>query len=313
MPAIEHVTKKLRGKLVSFKVRSDDGWGTGTFERELSDTDRAKGFAFEEIISVTGKVLNVREGDSVELDGSWTDTKYGKQFKIKTATPIAPATNEGVVSWMCSRFPDVGRNRALEMVARFGDTLWQTIEGNPLALCEIRGITPERADSIRAAYLENIGERDHMIKLRGWGLTDNQISRCLVEWKKLDVVIERLTENPYQLAQVVHGFGFLRADKVALAMGIDPEAPSRIRAGVLHTLEEASSEGHTYVAGGKLREMASRMLGVDSKKVVAEILWVVDAGQVVRRDWRVYSKRMDAAETTCANALRRMLGKGNAA
>lgn len=284
--------------LVGHKVFTADGWGKGNLEVPGEDFT----------VIVTGKLLNVRTGDSVEVIGGYvTDPKYGRQFKVDSCTPYVPDSTDGIVLWMVSRFPDVGRTRAHAMIARFGDALWKVIAEEPARLAEINGITVERAAAISAAYKSVAHEREHMTRLRGWGLTDKQVARCLEAWGDLAIVIERIRADPYELASVVDGFGFKRADRVAMAMGIKPDAPSRIRAGIMYTLDEGAAEGHCFLWGEMLRNMAARLLGVERALIVKEIFAVCEMRRVVRRGARVYSIRYDRAEAACAAVIVRML------
>ena len=50
-----------------------------------------------------------------------------------------------------------------------------------------------------------------------------------------------------RLAREVWGIGFKTADTIARAVGIAPDAPERLQAGVLHALGTASDEGHTLL------------------------------------------------------------------
>ena len=50
--------------------------------------------------------------------------------------------------------------------------------------------------------------------------------------------ITQVRENPYALAQQVHGIGFLLADRLANQIGIRGDFPLRVQAGVLHVLRE---------------------------------------------------------------------------
>ncbi len=58
--------------------------------------------------------------------------------------------------------------------------------------------------------------------------------------------ISTVKENPFALADEVFGIGFMRADAIAQSMGIDPDAPNRIRAGLHFALNQLAKEGHVY-------------------------------------------------------------------
>jgi exodeoxyribonuclease V alpha subunit len=302
MPAIQQETVTVKGELTAYRVMNGDGWGVGAL--------RPAGAA--ESVPVVGKLVGARVGDTVELSGTWTEhPRFGRQLKVRACNTARPDDGDGIVKWLASRLPDVGEGRARALVERFGAQLWDVIEQTPEALAQVPGITAARAEAINAAYVSHKAERDHMIALRGWGLTDSQVARCIEAWKcSLGEAVERVRQNPYALSQCVYGFGFKRADLVATKMGIAHDAPERIRAGVEWSLDEASSDkGHCYVAGAALQRAVAELLGVSFPAVAAAIKDCAAAGRIIRRDWRIYTQRMDVAERQCADALRRLLGR----
>lgn len=302
MTTITQKTETLRGELVAWRTYSQ-GWGFG--ELRIAESDSKTPLRF------TATLVNARLGDTLELTGSFVDhPKFGRQFKAKSATPVRSEGVDGAVKWMASRFPDVGAKRAQELRDTFGDQLWHVIEHEPERLATLNGITLERAQAISAAYKRVAGERDAMVTLRGWGLTDGQIAHCVEQWDSLEDTIERLRANPYLLSQDVHGFGFKRADEVARAMGVRKDAPERIKAGVEYTLETAQTQnGHVYVPGRALQRMTAELLGVGEEMVGPAIRAVAESGRIVRRGWRVYTRRMDYAEGLVADGLRRLLAR----
>jgi exodeoxyribonuclease V alpha subunit len=289
-------TDTLRGELISFQPLTPDGWGKGWVQ------------AAAERHCVTGKLVGVQPGDTVELAGTWMDTKYGRQFKVRQCTSTVPQTTAGVVAWMTSALPDIGGKRALALVSKFGVAgLWETIETNPRALCVIDGITPARADAIAVAYEEQRADRDAMIALRGWGLTDNQVARCVERWDTPAEVVAVIRANPYELMVCVAGFGFLRADDVAVRAGIALDSPLRIAAALHHTLGEAVTKGHCYLPMGQLRAQTERLLGVGEQLVAAAMGVEFRAARMVVRGPRVYAPLLEAAETVCADKLELLL------
>ena len=299
--AVQHEPQKLRGLLRAHKVLTADGWGKGELDIGTADGPM-------EPIIVVGKLLNVRVGDTVEVIGeASTHPKFGLQFKVTSCTPVPPDTRQGVVLWMASRLPDVGATRARALVDAFGETLWSIIETAPMRLTEVTGITEARALAIAAAYAEVSGEREHMVLLRNWGLTDSQVAKCIGTWGSLATVVEHVRADPFELAMVVDGFGFLRADKVARKMGIALDAPGRIRAAILYMLDVSAVEGHCFMWGGRLRAMAASLLGVHEDLVVNQIFAVLEMQRCVRRGARVYTVKLDKAEAACAASIARML------
>jgi exodeoxyribonuclease V alpha subunit len=176
---------------------------------------------------------------------------------------------------------------------------------------------PPRAQEILAAYVENKGERDRVVKLKGWGLTDGQIARVVDQWG--DHAEAELVKNPYSLMDAVDGFGWQRADQVAQRMGVKLDSPPRCSAALMHGLKEGAGHGNTYVSNGKLVSLAAvkYLGGVDETKVRAALAELEQAGKVVRHGVNIYLPKLAAAEATLAEAFssraQRAAKKGKAA
>src|SRR5690606_6340392 len=73
--------------------------------------------------------------------------------------------------------------------------------------------------------------------------------------------IQLLTENPYRLIEEVEGVGFTRADDLGKRLGITGNHPDRIKAAILHLLNQAAlSEGHVYLDAEHILPEVKRML-----------------------------------------------------
>lgn len=286
----------LRGELMSFRVRGQDFWGIGTV-RTLQDGGE---------VTIVGKVLGAREGDTVEFEGELvTHERYGRQFKVRACTVVLPSDACGVVGWLASKLPQISRRRAEQLVERFGvEGLWARLDdGDEDALCEIDGITLPRAREIIDAYVEHHADRDRFVRLKSWGLTDGQIARVLAEWG--DEAEARISADPYQLIECVPGFGWKRADAVAQRMGVALDDPSRLAAGVLHAMTESTMAGHCYVAGGKLVALVSEKVCAvqDEGKVRRVLEALVERGRLVRLGANIYVPKLARAECRLAKVF----------
>ena len=282
------------------------------------------GLALRDGTAVMGTVLGFDKGDHVEARGKWSeDPKWGRRFKAQTITRVLGDDDRGAIAWLSSRLPGLGEVRARELVKRFGiPELYRVIEREPELLTEVRGITRELAEKIRDAHAAVKCETEEMTQLLGWGLTDSQIKRCREAWGK--DVIPVLREDPYRLAEEVHGFGFKRADDIARRMGLPADHPRRLQACCLHMLREAETEGECYVPRGLLLKVALEELAAATVRIgqVAEQLdALVEESRVAQVEHhtgevgraRVYLPDTRAAELAIAARVRRMLGGGRAA
>jgi exodeoxyribonuclease V alpha subunit len=288
----------LRGEIAEVKLLRDS-WGKIRLRAGSGDSPNAE---------VTGTVLGFEAGTTVECRGRWEETKWGRQFRALTIVTVIPADASGAIAWISSKLPGIGRKRATEIVERFGiPGLWGVLEHRPHELEAVRGITAETAARIADEYRRVQGEREEMVTLRGWGLTESQIKRCREVWK--DRIVEELQRDPFQLCELVHGFGFVRADEVAMKMGIPADHPGRLRACLLHKLGEAEGAGHCYVPTGALVAIASRDLGVHPSLVRSVLDELVEGERVIAANGgaRLYRATTYEAETELVEGVLELL------
>lgn len=300
------MSDKIRGELLSFSVRGADFWGTGSVRTKHDGG----------VVAVVGKLLGAKVGDTVEITGDVAEhPRYGAQFRIKSCEVVLPSDVSGVVGWLASKLPQISRRRAEALVERFGvDELWKLLDaGDGAALCVVDGITEARAAEIVSAYRASKGDRDRMVRLKTYQLTDNQIAKLIKVWG--DDVEKKLQENPYAVQDEVDGFGWQRADQLARAMGLPLTAPPRLRAGLKHAMQEAVQKGHCFVASGKLIALAAnKVLVVDEQLVRVALKQMVERGELVVFEQRVYLTNLAEAESRLAKCFAtRARGAGRAA
>lgn len=306
------MAETIRGQVESVRVFRDS-WGIITL----------LGGSANERTTVTGTVLGFDVGDTIEVRGDWTDhPKWGRQFKARQIETIVPNDTLGAIEWLRGRLPMVGRKLATEMVERWGlPRLWEVLEHAPGAaaaergelappepspLCELRGITPARAAAIHRAYRTHRAERDRIVAMKRYQLTDRQIGKLTEKFGER--ALEEVRRDPYCLIELVDGFGWQRSDDLARRMGLPTDHPSRIRAAVLHLLQEAEGAGHVYVPAGKLVGMAVRLLGgVSEAQVRREANELLDTSKIVRRGPAVYRPPLAEAEAAVAESVVRLL------
>lgn len=291
----------IRGELVDAQVRGTSFWGVAKVRTRDGKT-----------IAVTGSLLGLSPGETVECRGAWDNhPRWGAQFKARAIEVVQPTEASGVIAWLALRLPNVGRTRAERMVATFGvPGIWDVLERAPERLAEVEGVTPARAKAIAEAYEAHRAERDRMVLLQSWGLTQGQIGHLAEAWGT--AMVDRLRADPYSAIEEVHGFGFRRADAVAQRMGLAADSRARVRAGVMHILKESRERGHTYVPAPKLVAMAAKLLDLDPEEHGAALRGALfelrDGRRIVGGGGRARLPELAVAEVDVAVAIRRRLG-----
>jgi len=223
------------------------------------------------LVAVVGNLFEVVPGESLRLQGVWTDhPRHGRQFRVERCQRLRPATLEGIRRYIGSGLvKGIGPVTASRIVDTFGKDTLEVIDENPERLREVPGVGPKRAHIIQAAWEEQRTIRNVMVFLQGHGVS----TRLAVKIYKTygDDAVAVVEQDPYRMTRDIRGVGFLTADRIAQALGLARDAPSRLEAGVLHTLEKAVGEGHVFLPGTQLVRSAAELLEVSSKAVKAAI------------------------------------------
>ncbi|MEE9615718.1 MAG: ATP-dependent RecD-like DNA helicase [Anaerolineae bacterium] len=239
------------------------------------------------LTTVVGNLPEVNPGESLRLEGQWTThPQYGRQFKAERCEQVLPATAEGIKRYLGSGLvKGVGPVSAARIVQRFGTDTLRVLDEEPRRLREALGVGPKRAAAIAEAWEEQKHIREVMLFLQSHGVTTGLAVKIYKTYG--DDALRVVQENPYRLARDIWGVGFKTADKIARDLGLPPDAPSRIQAGVAHALSQLADEGHVYAPEPDLVSEATKLLEVPPE-LAREAIEELDADEVVRRETLVY-------------------------
>lgn len=260
-----------------------------------------------ERVTLVGTVASVQPGERVQAEGAWqVHPRYGLQFQAERITSIPPVTATAIERYLSSGLiKGVGPAMAKRLVEAFGDQTLDVMTNSPHKLSEVPGIGPKRAAAIAEAATQQHALRQALLFLQGVGVSLGYAMRIYRQYGEQTIFLVR--QNPYRLCTEVHGIGFKRADEIARALGIDENAPERIQAAILHTLNEASNEGHVYLPVDAIRERL-KALEVPGDQVDPALQSLADGGRIVlERDEeqrRVYLASLHRAEERIARRLR---------
>jgi len=118
----------------------------------------------------------------------------------------------------------------------------------------------DRTGRITAAWQEQKQVKEIMVFLHGHGVSTNLAVKIYKTYG--DKSLETVQQNPYQLERDIYGVGFKTADRIARALGLPIDHPSRIEAGIVFALNETINEGHVYVPREMLGQRAIELLDV---------------------------------------------------
>jgi len=227
----------------------------------------------------------VSEDDLVLFEGKYESSKYGLQLRVTQYSPDVKLDAHGLMRFLATskRFKGVGEVRARELVKRFGEDFDHIVVDEPERLCEVRGISHEIADGIREEWLRRRQQANAITFLAAFGLTPHQVDKLLEAFG--DSAVQVVRDNPYILMEKVDGFGFRRADEVALKTGVLRTNPHRIRAGLLYAMQKASEDGNTCLSRPDFLRQAVDLLVLDDDdafdRVREALAILVEGGELV--------------------------------
>ena len=120
------------------------------------------------------------------------------------------------------------------MIEHFGLQILDIIETQPERLSEVRGIGEKTARSIHKAYIDQREEREAIIGLLKYGISTNTAYKLFQQYG--GNVVQVITNDPYRLIGEFSGIGFIKADAIAMNVGIESDSEVRIIAGIRYCI-----------------------------------------------------------------------------
>ena len=116
------------------------------------------------------------------------------------------------------------------------------------ALTKIKGIGPVTANRICMKYSDNIANGRAYVALKDLGLTKHAIDSLAKQFGSADMVVDIIENNPYSLIKLVRGYGWEKADKIALSRGFSRGCRERCVAYARYRLEKEADDGNSCMS-----------------------------------------------------------------
>ena len=215
-------------------------------------------------VVVTGTFPDLGSGEKLQMEGEWGyHPKYGRQFKCTSFT-IAVTESENIAEYLSSGlFKGIGPKTAEAIVKVFGDDTADILDNHPeiFRKAKIKGLPAKKVEALLAAWQLNRHSRETMLFLYGHGIAGSVAKRLWNQYGQ--ETIAKITENPYLLCEEVWGVGFLKADEIAMKVGIPKDSPKRLQSALMYVLQESSfNEGHVFLPKDTLLEKTFRLLRI---------------------------------------------------
>ena len=272
------VIETLRGSVERITYYNpENGYSVLRLRPERS---RAPGLNREGLVTVTGNLPELVPGEYLRLSGEWINhPKHGLQFQVEVCEQTIPASVTGIRRYLGSGLiKGIGPRLAERIVDKFGEQTLRVIEEQPDLLRQVEDIGPKRAGRIAAAWEEQKQVKEIMLFLHSHGVSTNLAVKIYKQYGNEALQVVRT--DPYRMAVDIYGVGFKTADRIARALGLPEDHASRIEAGVVYGLNQASENGHVYLPSQELVEQAANLLEVRPEIVPPAIERLAQAERV---------------------------------
>lgn len=249
---------KLEG-VVEHVIYENPDTGYAVFEVDAGGTD----------IVVAGNVGSVDNGMSITAYGYMVNhPSYGEQFRAETCEASLPQDTTALLSYLSSGvLPYIGPSTAKKIVAKFGAHTLNVISETPDKLCELKGITPQKAAAISNEFRRMYGVREVIAWMAKFGLSAQMAVTAYRAFGP--ATVEALKKNPYMLCGEPLNLKFSQVDGIAAQLQVGQGSDLRIAAGLLYALRHNANNGHTCLPADKLIESTARFIRVEPDAVKA--------------------------------------------
>ena len=224
--------------------------------------------SYKELVTVIGSLLDVNVGSVLLIYGNWkVDSRYGRQFAAESWEETLPATVFGIEKYLGSGLiKGVGPKYAKKIVAQFGTETLEVIETDISRLQEVDGIGKKRIKMIRDSWERQKEIKNVMLFLQDHGVSTSFAAKIYRQYGNES--LEKMKENPFQMADDIWGIGFKTADGIAQKLGFAKEAYVRLRSGIMYTLSNLADEGHVFAYKEQLIAKAAELLEAEESSIV---------------------------------------------
>lgn len=263
-------------------------------------------------LCIVGTMPELAAGETVRCKGMFRHhPAHGTQFQVIEYEPSLPTDSLGIKRYLeGGMIRGIGRTLADRIIRKFGDKTLRIFDSKPNRLLEVEGIGEKKLEMILKSWQEQRSVREVMIFLQGHGIGAGFALKIYRRYG--DQCIDKVTQNPYRLATDIAGIGFKSADQIAQHLGISPEDPQRIRAGLEYTMDQLSTEGHTCATEESLVHTAEGLLGVSHQPLMAQLQHLKDSGKLISlqrdgQEW-IWSSFLWSCEVSIVKDIERILG-----
>lgn len=241
------------------------------------------------------------------------DKKYGRQYDIISmcsSVIFETGDKRGQEKFLRTLFTDGQVGAMYEALEDPFDTLLRNDKAN---LVKVRGCGMKTADRWCSVFHSNYHIGKVLVELDKYNLTNLMVKKLMSKYKSPELVVQKVSENPYILCKEVDGIGWSRADKIALDGGLPFDSPLRVGGFILHYLETSGESGCSWITNDELIGAVLDNLGeeISDQSILQGISSVKEQLWLDAPNQRIGLSRYKVYEDAVADEVVRLLDAEN--
>ncbi|MBR4741896.1 MAG: ATP-dependent RecD-like DNA helicase, partial [Desulfovibrio sp.] len=228
-----------------------------------------------------GTLLSPRLASHIRLTGNWTThPKYGAQFHFQQSEEILPTSVEGIKKYLCSGIiKGVGNKLVSKIINTYGTDTLNILDNDPKKLLKIKGLGKKNYDRLMTSWNEHKGSRALLLFLQPFGINVGLGARIYKHYGPL--ALEKVQNNPYQLALDITGVSFELADNLGQSLGFAQNTTERFAAYIICLIKEQKQHGHLYVPLTTVQAQIKKKFEITSEDLNAILSKLVEQRRIV--------------------------------
>jgi exodeoxyribonuclease V alpha subunit len=199
------------------------------------------------------------------------DKKYGIGYEIISIYEETPITRTEQVNFLKILLSE---KQVQEIITAYpNENIIELIEKDKFDYKIVKGIGETTFEKIKEKILENKHIQKAIVVLQGkYGLTHNMIKKLVAHYNSPQLLLNKISENPYILADEVDGIGFKKADEIAQKQGIERISFNRQEACLKYVLSQNADKGHVFMYEKEIAKELRELLGIKTQHITEFLL-----------------------------------------
>ncbi len=262
----------ITGQLQDIKYKNDENYYTVA---QFMPDDIGSG------IIITGYLVGVNKGDSLDISGSWErHAKYGQQFKVVAYEPLLPKTISGIKEYLKTlNVKGLSTKKINTLVKKFNDDTLTIIEQEPEKIETLKGFGKVLSANLVDAWEDHSIIRRLISFLQKYEIPASYSADIYKTYG--NDAVDTISGNPFALYHAFPEMPFALIDTLAGRLGFDKNGTERIEACILHLLDVFASDGNVCTPIETLQNRCPAQFGIKHELVGETIEQLKAIGSIV--------------------------------